>query len=175
METSVLRNYAVALYEEAGEQVPQVLEDLRRLAESMAHAPEAIRLAEHPGIPLEEKLRVLLAPLGQPLPVLARFIALLLERRYLRELPRLVRLLSEIRYEREGLLPVRVECAAPLTAEQTARLEAALERLLRRKAKVTPQVVPDLLGGLRLQVDSEVLDQSLSGRLERIAEYLSRA
>jgi F-type H+-transporting ATPase subunit delta len=148
---------------------------LRRLAESVERAPEAIRLAEHPGIAPEEKLRVLLAPLDQPPPVLARFLTLLLERRYLRELPRLVRLLEQIRYEREGLLPVRVECAAPLTAEQTARLEAALERLLRHRAKVTAQVVPDLLGGLRLQVDSEVLDQSLAGRLERIAEYLSRA
>ncbi len=175
METSVLRNYAVALYEEAGEQAPQVLEDLSRLADGLAHAPEAIRLAEHPGIALEEKLRVLLLPLGQPPPVLVRFVALLLERRYLRELPRLVRLLSEIRYEREGLLPVRVECAAPLTAEQTARLEAALARLLRHKVKVTAEVVPDLLGGLRLQADSEVLDQSLSGRLERIAQHLSRA
>lgn len=178
METSVLRNYALAFYEEvaAEGQLPGILADLDTLVQALEQAPESLRLAEHPGVALEEKVHVLLAPLGErPLLLLQRFVALLLERHRFADLPELARLLRSLRQEREGRQPVRVETAAPLSEEQVARLESALERLLGRPVHVEQEVVPDLIGGLRLYVNNEVMDESLAGRLERMREFLSGA
>lgn len=178
METSVLRNYALAFYEEvaAEGQLPSILADLDTLVQALEQAPESLRLAEHPGVALEEKVHVLLAPLGEsPPPLLQRFVALLLERHRFADLPELARLLRSLRQEREGRQPVRAETAAELSEEQVARLESALERLLGRPVHVEQEVVPDLIGGLRLYVNNEVLDESLAGRLERMREFLSGA
>lgn len=178
MQTSVLRNYALAFYEEvaAEGQVPAILADLDTLVAALQQAPESLRLAEHPGLPLEDKLRVLLAPLGDAPPVLLqRFLALLLERHRFADLPELAKLLRALQQEREGRQPVRVEAAAPLSEEQVVRLENALQRLLGRPVHVEQEVVPDLIAGLRLHVNNDVLDESLAGRLERMREFLAGA
>ena len=177
METSALRNYAVALYDqaEAEQQVPAVLANLELLARAVEGTPEVMRLARHPGVAVDEKLRLLLAPLGEGTPpLLGRFLTLLLERHHFVDLARLTALLRDVKDEREGLQPVRVESAAELSEDQVHRLEAALGRLLGRPVRVEQELVPDLLGGLRLHVDSEVLDESLAGRLDRLEVYLSR-
>jgi F-type H+-transporting ATPase subunit delta len=177
MDTALLRNYATALYDEAQaeQQVPAVAAGLRTLAQAVAGAPEAMRLAQHPGVALDDKVKLLLAPLGEaPPPVLGRFLALTLARHRFVDLPQLVTLFGAVQDEREGLQPVRAETAALLSEEQVARLEAALGRLLGRPARVEQQVVPELIGGLRLHVNSEVLDESLSGRLDRLAEWLGQ-
>ena len=178
METALLRNYAVALYDEAQaeQQVPAVAAGLQTLAEAVAGAPETMRLAQHPGVALEDKVRVLLSPLGESAPpLLARFVALTLERHRFVDLPQLVTLFGAVQLEREGLQPVLAETAAPLAQEQIARLETALARLLGRPVRVEQQVVPELIGGLRLHVNSEVLDESLSGRLERMGEWIGQS
>ncbi len=178
MDTSVLRNYALAFYEEvaAERQVPAILADLDTLVQALAQAPQSMRLAEHPGLAVEDKVRVLLAPLGEsPSLLLQRFVTLLLERHRFADLPELARLLRSLQQEQEGRQPVRAETAAPLSEEQVARLEKALQQLLGRPVHVEQEVVPDLIAGLRLHVNNEVLDESLAGRLERMREYLSGA
>jgi F-type H+-transporting ATPase subunit delta len=177
METSLLRNYATALYEEAQaeQQVPAVLEGLETLAQAIGQSPDTMRLAQHPGISVEEKVRLLLAPLGEGAPpVLGRFLGLTLERHRFADLPQLLTLFRAVRDEREGLQPVLAETAALLSAGQVRRLEAALARLLGRPVHVEQEVVPALIGGLRLHINSEVLDESLDGRLNRMQEFLSR-
>ena len=177
MDTAVLRNYAAALYDEAlaEQQAPAVLAGLEALAQAVAAAPDTMRLAQHPGVPLEDKVKLLLSPLGESAPpLLGRFLALTLERHRFVALPQLVSLYRAVRDEREGLQPVRAETAAPLTAEQVQRLEMALSRILGRPARVAQEIVPDLIGGLRLHVNSEVLDESLSGRLEQLARFLGQ-
>jgi F-type H+-transporting ATPase subunit delta len=174
MDTALLRNYATALYDQAlaDQQVPAVAAGLQALAQAVAAEPEAMRVAQHPGVSLEDKLKLLLSPLGEVPPVLKRFVALTIERHRFADLPELVTLFRAVQDEREGLQPVLAETAAPLTAEQIERLETALARLLGRPARVEQQLVPTLIGGLRLHVNSEVLDESLTGRLDRLAEFL---
>ena len=177
MDIAALRNYAAALYDqaEAEEQLPAVLSGLEMLAEVVSRTPEVLRLAQHPGVSVDEKVALLLALLGAGTPsVLGRFLALTLERHRFVDLPQLVALFKDVKDEREGLQPVLVESAAELSPAQTKRLEVALGRLLHRPVRVESRVVADLLGGLRLHVNSEILDESLTGWLDRLEEYLSR-
>jgi F-type H+-transporting ATPase subunit delta len=177
MDTAILRNYASALYDQAlaEQQVPAVAAGLRTLAQAVAAAPETMRLAQHPGISLDDKVKLVLSPLGESAPpVLGRFVALTLARHRFVDLPELVTLFGAVLDEREGLQPVLAETAAPLTAEQVTRLETALGRLLGRPARVEQKVVPELIGGLRVHINSEVLDESLTGRLDRLAEWLGQ-
>jgi len=177
MESSALRNYAEALYLEASERgdLEPLLGALRELATALGETPELKRVLEHPGVDAEEKLRLLETILGGERPAgLEGALRLLTARHHLTDLPALARLLRLVQQERAGRQPVRVEASAALSEEQAARLRVALGRLVGREVELTVQVVPELLGGLRVQVNSEVLDESLVGRLRRVEEFLAQ-
>jgi len=86
----------------------------------------------------------------------------------LKNLHRLVRMELEKRH-------AVVESAEALDAAATARVEADLKA--RYGADITTEfrVNPDLLGGLRVKLGSDVWDGSVRARLDRLQESLSHA
>ena len=60
----------------------------------------------------------------------------------------------------------RVISATELTPEQTSRLGAALSRLYGREINVRTAIDPQVKGGLVVRVGDEVIDGTVSGRLE---------
>ena len=64
----------------------------------------------------------------------------------------------------------RVESAAPLSAELTAAVGANLERLYGAGLSTGFAANPELIGGLRIRVGSDVYDGSIHGRLEALKE-----
>ncbi len=79
---------------------------------------------------------------------------------------RLVR--SEI--ERQSAL---VESATPLSADLQAQLKASLARKYGRELALQFQVKPELLGGIRVQVGSDVWDGSIKARLDNLKTALA--
>ncbi|MDA1273701.1 MAG: F0F1 ATP synthase subunit delta [Verrucomicrobia bacterium] len=64
----------------------------------------------------------------------------------------------------------RVESAADLAPEFQSTLQSSLNRKYGAGLHITFVTNPDLLGGLRIQVGSDVYDGSLQGRLNRLRE-----
>jgi F-type H+-transporting ATPase subunit delta len=67
--------------------------------------------------------------------------------------------------ERRQQVVAQVVAAAPLTIEQRSRLEAALQRRYGR-VRLNVDVDPSVLGGLRVQVGSELVDGTVTARLD---------
>jgi F-type H+-transporting ATPase subunit delta len=65
-----------------------------------------------------------------------------------------------------------VVAAAPLTAEQRSRLEASLQRRYGR-VRLNVDVDPSVIGGLRVQVGSELVDGTVSARLDEARRRLA--
>ncbi|MDO5501034.1 MAG: F0F1 ATP synthase subunit delta [Propionibacteriaceae bacterium] len=65
---------------------------------------------------------------------------------------------------RRGLATVRV--ARPLTPEQHDRLRAALSRQVGREVAMHVIVDPEVLGGVRVELGDEVIEGTVSGRLD---------
>ncbi len=76
--------------------------------------------------------------------------------------------------ERRDKLVATVTSATALSAQQTSRLREALDRIYSRGVVVHVLVDPSLGGGLRVRVGDEVIDGSVSGRLEAIRQRLAR-
>jgi len=66
-----------------------------------------------------------------------------------------------------------VTVAAPLSAEQQARLSELLERSAGRPVKITTVVDPELIGGVRIQIADEVIDGSVRARLDELRAQLA--
>jgi F-type H+-transporting ATPase subunit delta len=73
---------------------------------------------------------------------------------------------GDIAAERRERTVAVVSAALPLTEQQRDRLASALRRIYGRPVHLNVDVVPDVLGGLRIQVGDEVLDGTVVARLE---------
>lgn len=63
---------------------------------------------------------------------------------------------------------VRVVSALPLAEDQASELRQQLERQLGLAIDMDTAVEPDLLGGLVVKIDDQVVDHSLRGRLDAL-------
>ena len=68
-----------------------------------------------------------------------------------------------------------VESARALDESELARLAAALGPRLGKQLALRNRVVPELIGGLRVLVESKMIDASVAGRLEGMKKHLLAA
>ena len=103
------------------------------------------------------------------------FIHLLADNGRLAALPQVAEQYAALRAEVENTVDVTVESALPLTAEQSDKLAQALTRRLRRTVRLTATVDPSLIGGAVVRAGDFVIDGSLRGRVERLANTMAGA
>jgi F-type H+-transporting ATPase subunit delta len=75
--------------------------------------------------------------------------------------------------ERRRQLVAHVVAAIPLTEQQRSRLGAALQRQYARPIRLNIDIDPAVVGGLRVEVGGEVLDGTLSSRLDEARRRLA--
>ena len=90
-----------------------------------------------------------------------------------RRLDRIMESYLELASRRRDELAALVTVATPLTEQQSARLRSALEQHYGKS--VTLQVVqdPTVMGGIRVQVDDEVVDGTVLRRLEEARRHVT--
>jgi F-type H+-transporting ATPase subunit delta len=81
--------------------------------------------------------------------------------------------LVELAAERRERYVAYVRAPAPLTDEQEARLAAALTRIYGRPVGLQVEVDPELLGGLVVRVNDELIDGSVATRLAEARRRLA--
>jgi len=77
--------------------------------------------------------------------------------------------------ERAGIVEAKVASAQPLSEVQSKALVASLGARTGKTIRLTWSQDPALLGGLRVQVGSTVLDASLQGQLRQLKAQLLSA
>jgi F-type H+-transporting ATPase subunit delta len=98
-----------------------------------------------------------------------RAVALLMEKKprgYIEILARLHRLVKLDLAKRT----VKVESASVTTMEQQAGIKSDLEKRYGAGLNVSHAVNPSLIGGLRIQVGSDLYDGSVKTRLDKLAQ-----
>lgn len=81
--------------------------------------------------------------------------------------------LSSLAAQRRGRVVAHVRSATALTPEQSDRLTAALARIHHRDVQLNVTVDPSVVGGLEVRVGDEVIDGTLSTRLEAARRRLT--
>ena len=72
----------------------------------------------------------------------------------------------------EATIEVDVTSAAPLSDEQLAKISAAMEKRLSRKVKLNCNIDKSVMAGVIIRAGDTVIDGSVRGRLERLADVL---
>ncbi|WP_279025878.1 F0F1 ATP synthase subunit delta [Gibbsiella quercinecans] len=100
------------------------------------------------------------------------FIQVMAENGRLLVLPAVLQEFVELRAAMESTVEVEVLSASALSDEQQAKIAAAMEKRLSRKVKLNCKIDKSVLAGVIIRADDMVIDGSVRGRLERLADVL---
>ena len=87
-------------------------------------------------------------------------------------LPEIAELFEGLKNAHEGVREANVESAFPLDAAAVQAIVVDLEKKFSCKIQATVTVVPELIGGVRIAIDDEVIDASVRGKLAAMATAL---
>jgi len=171
------RRYARAIFQMAiaADQAPTVGRDLDGAARVYAGNPVLGRFLNNPKIRISDKKDLLTGVLDRcgAGELCQRFLASLLDRGRLSQLPEVAAGYRNLLEEAENRATAEVSSARPLSPGETDALAAALGRITRRKIGLDVTVDPGLLGGVVVRIGSVVYDGSLRGQLDRLDKHLT--
>ena len=99
-------------------------------------------------------------------------VRLLIRNGRLSVLPEIASHFEVRRAEHQGSLDVQVQSAFAMAPKQIEQLAAVLSQKLGREINITSEEDPELIGGFRLRAGDMVIDGSVSGQLNQLANEL---
>jgi F-type H+-transporting ATPase subunit delta len=174
-KTTIARPYAKAAFEEARAH-GRLAEWCSALAAAaqVAEDPRVAQLIENPEVTPEQLARLFMDVMGAQFGDRGRnFVLTLAANHRLAYLPQIAALFNQLKDDAEGVARVTVTSAAPLDEAQQRRLGAALASRLKRQVRLHCETDPSLIGGAVLRAGDLVIDGSLRGKLERMANELT--
>lgn len=99
-------------------------------------------------------------------------IRVMAENGRLKALPDVLEQFAHLRALSEATAEVEVTSASALSDEQLAKITAAMEKRLSRKVKLNCKIDKSVMAGVIIRAGDTVIDGSVRGRLERLADVL---
>jgi F-type H+-transporting ATPase subunit delta len=173
-KTTIARPYAKAAFAEArADSMLDAWSGALHTAAAVVGDPRVHSLLGDPHVSTAQLSKLVLDIAGAGLGTHGRnFVQALAEAQRLDCLPQIAALFDNYKDEAEGIADVTVTSAAPLDEKQQQSLAAALSRRLKREVRLHCTTDPELLGGAVVRSGDLVIDGSVRGRLERIANEL---
>lgn len=173
------RRYAKALLQIGDKQgnVPQLHQELDAVAAAVAANPDLSRLVASPLVLPTKKAAVFEAILAgaKVSATLRQFFRVVAEAGRLNLLSDLQRTFADLVDERAGVVEAHVASAQPLSEIQAKALVASLGARTGKTIRLSWSQDATLLGGLKVQIGSTVLDASIQGQLRQLKTQLLTA
>ena len=172
-----VKRYAEALINtaEEGNCLEEVYEEFTTLYTTLREDPFFPILLERDILTVSEKQDLINSVFGEGNSYFRSFLLLLAERKHLDEVEDMYLSFRELYREKERILAAEVVTAAALTEELREKLVTALRRKYNvRLVELTETVDPEILGGMTIYANNEMLDASLKTRFEGLREHLKQ-
>ncbi|MDR0588431.1 MAG: F0F1 ATP synthase subunit delta [Burkholderiales bacterium] len=172
---TVARPYAEAVFSLALEQKSLALwlARLSFLRAVCADAKMSVFL-DDPNVTAENKIAAIVAVCGEDKlgPDGKRFVDVLTRAKRLTLMPEIETLFKARKDAAENIVQTRIETALPIDEAQIAAIKSILKERAGKGVETEVSVNPSLIGGVRLFVGDQVIDASVRGRLQSMAQAL---
>jgi F-type H+-transporting ATPase subunit delta len=168
--------YAVALFDLARESndIDSVQKSLATLKTGLAESADLAALVSSPVVSRGDAAKAIAAVAkAMKLDSLTgKFLGVLAENRRLADLPAMIDAYQAIVAAHRGEVTAKVTSAHPLSAAQLKALAANLKTRVGRDVQIATTVDPAILGGLVVQLGSQLIDGSIRTRLNSFAQAM---
>jgi len=152
----------------------RVEEELFRFGRTVASNSELQMALTNPATSGESKAALISDLLGDRVdPITAELLVFAAGHLRGRQMLGAVEGMSHLAAVRRNRLVADVVSAVPLTDEQKSRLSEVLSRIQGREVLVNVTVDPEVIGGIKVRVGDEVIDGSISNRIEQARRRLT--
>jgi F-type H+-transporting ATPase subunit delta len=176
--SAIASHYSKGLFSiaKSKEELESRLAALKWLSELIGERPELKHFFSHPFVKKEEKKNVLKSLLknGKDA-VLLHFLFLLIDKNRFKNLPEILNKYRQLVNESLGLINVTSITAVTIDEELKHRIKSAIEKAYHKNIRFEEKVDPQILGGIVLLMDHQMLDDSLKGHLNKLKENLLAA
>ena len=162
----VSKNYCDALFALAqeDEKLDVYKEQLNVVADSVKKDDEFRAVMAHPKISKEEKKGMLETIYGK----LLNFLKLLIDKGRFAKIEEIRREYNKAYNDFNNIQVVHVKSATPLQKEEIAKLKETLEKKLQKKVDFVLSTDKDLIAGIRIKINDQIIDNTALGRLQRL-------
>lgn len=176
---AVAERYAQAIFELGIENgnLAELVQQVRDFAQTYRDNPDFVAVLDNPMVDQghrdavlgEVATRVGLGTIGY------NAIRILAQRRKLRALPDIAKMLAELSDRHAGVVRATVTTAVPLAESFYERLQSELEAAIDRRIVLERRHDPSLIAGVVTRIGDHTIDGSVRGRLVQIERQLSGA
>ena len=168
--------YGTALFEAARDagRLSEIRKEAEIILEALDKNPEFLKLLCHPDILPEDRQKMLDEVFGNETDdLITGTVAALMEKKHLRELPRVLGSFAEQALDEEGIGVASVISADELTEEQKLRIrQKLLDTTDYTSMRITYSVDRSLIGGIVIQLRDRVVDSSIRTKLSHMKNSL---
>ena len=173
---TIARPYAEALYKAAGDGGGALKDQMAALA-TLAGDEGLRRFADNPKVSAVQVFDLVAGvALQKSLSLdgrVANLLRTVLDNGRLAAMPEIASQFQALVNASSGVSDAVIQSAFPIEGEQLTDTVAALEKRFARKLNARVEVLPELIGGVRVVVGDEVLDTSVRARLEQMKVALT--
>jgi F-type H+-transporting ATPase subunit delta len=176
IQASLAGRYATALFGLARDerQLETVGASLDVLQRALAESDDLRDLVSSPLVSRDEALRAIDAAAAAMRidPLTTKFLGVLAHNRRLAQLGDVIRAFNQLAARHRGEVTAQVTSAHPLTDDQVRALKANLKARTGQDIAVDLEVEPAILGGLVVQIGSQMIDSSIRTKLDTLAHAM---
>jgi F-type H+-transporting ATPase subunit delta len=168
---TIARPYAEALFSSAGTDAAGLRPQLAGVAALAADA-ELRQYADNPKVSADQVFDLVAGVAQQQGLALdskvSNLLRTVIENGRLAALPEIAAQYAALVNGSSGVSDATIQSAFAIEGDALAEVVATLEKRFARKLNATVEIVPELIGGIRVVVGDEVLDTSVKARLEQM-------
>ena len=169
---TIARPYAEALFKASSSDLNSAAAWLDELA-VIASNVQLQRYAGNPGVTSLQTFDVMSGVVNTALPASAKnFLKAVIDNGRISVLPEIASQFRALKNAKSGSSDATVFSAFELDGAAVADLLVTLEKRFEKKLNLKVELLPELIGGIRVVVGDEVLDTSVKARLEQMKAAL---
>lgn len=174
---AVARTYGKAIFTEALEmnELIEVYQELLKLRDVFSRVPDLGEILTDDRLSVFEKVNIIKDLEGNFSDTVAKFIHTVYDYGRMNEFPEIIDSFEELYYNHYGIVLVDVTTAVALTMDQRHELEEKLATQFHaNKVILRPRIDPAIMGGVIVESEHRVIDQSIRTQLENVRTELLR-
>jgi F-type H+-transporting ATPase subunit delta len=174
-QDELITGYAEALFKvvQAEGELDRVEDELFRFGKLLETNHELKQALSDQSIDKIQRVKVLDELLSDKVsPHTLGLLAFVVEQGRARQLPQILKGLSDLAAEARNSVVAEVRSAIPLDAKQRKELAAALSKATGKKVEIKVLVDPSVIGGIVAKVGDTVIDGTVRRRLEQLKEQV---
>mgnify|MGYP005777034851 CR=1 FL=1 len=176
--TSIANNYADGIVKYSGNdtfKLDKILQDLNLIAEILKNSPDLNEVLKNPAISADKKNEIIDSIFTEPIDVHEKnFLKILIEKGRFNELGGIIQAVQAKSEDIKGEKTVIITSAIPIDSDTQKRITDKLEKRLLKKVIPTLKHNPDIIGGLIIQIEDDVIDMSLRKKLENLSKNITK-